>query len=259
MSRGLIVIGLFVITLLAIAVLVIVALSWSSWKGGKSSNCGKGCGFAECAKTASVFSTTDGPTTGSVVVIPVLGTGGADEEDTGFLSVLSTAICTSKCENRIAATVSAVTDLIVALETEVPTGAALSLGVARIEARVLIDGVAANPGTIVFDQTSRLTEAGVLPGLGDVLENNHAHSFTFLASGICQGCHTVDVQMRAITTALFVGLGGIAALAAVGPRTLLVLPSKDATCCPPSSSSSSSPCCQPCCPSSSSSSCCGCR
>ena len=247
--------GVLVLLICAIlvAVLVLVSLDLSG-RLGRGSCCGtrSRCPVMRTARDSASDEVLDAEVT---VTLPVLLSATGASDDTGFQTILQSQLRTVKGENQLASTVSAVTDMVVIsllAETGGFTGAtgtsSTSLDFARIDLRVLVDGVVADPGVIVFDDETRILSlsnqsliAGAMPiALFDLFDLSGARAFTFLSSGITPGTHTVLVQARAQASALIENPLVAGAAAAVGQRTLLVIPSHDASIVQSASSSSSS-------------------
>jgi hypothetical protein len=122
-----------------------------------------------------------------------------------------------------------------------------SIANAQVDVQVLIDGVAAEPGTVVYgrrSQTLSATLEGAIAGclslvtnldgttsivvdtncvapetIELILESTDAATFNFVAEDVPVGVHTVAVQARIVTSATFQA-GTAQALATVGKGTM---------------------------------------
>jgi hypothetical protein len=211
--------GLFFLVMIAIIVLAAV-LVWLTVQNGSSGRKGKSSGSFGLL-TADDFDT-------GLVSLTATATGTSSALDsTGFITILSTNLCTARCQNRLYADVSLET-AITAL-SDIPTGAesavvATTIGVAAIDVQVLVDGIVAQPGIVTFDGLLRIISQGLEPLTEalDVLSLAEANAFTFVYQGIKHGQHTVEVQAR--LTAIATPLGAIAetVTASISNRSLVV-------------------------------------
>jgi len=211
--------------LLAVAVLVLVAITYRNKSGKKSSGGGKNTSknLAAYDSRTDVFSEFE--------IVSGGPSGATGLADSGFFTVLSTTIKT--CDdsvNTLFCDVSAQTAVAIVETDDNATGTAVvsstSGELAAISIRVLVDGFPAAPGTVVFDDITHVIVTNLLPGdfRNELLALLSSNSFHFVSQNVPAGNHSIVVQARLQATAFAINELVSSALASIGARTLVVQP-----------------------------------
>ena len=162
----------------------------------------------------------------------------------GWTTILSNTIMTAQ-ENALFIDVSLETGLYVQTKTRSNGNKDTSSAEATIKVQVLVDGVPAYPGDVVFDrsnQTLSATLGGILEnctdsnGDGDIDLNDctlapeeieliqdtmAAHSFNFILDNLAPGEHAVEVQAM-ISTSSSSGAGSASSNATIGNGSVTI-------------------------------------
>ena len=134
------------------------------------------------------------------------------ETGTGWVTVHAQDIKTANAKD-LFIDVSLQCGLYTRTKSELKVGGDSSTAHAQLEVQVLVDGVAAEPGIVVFDKRvqtlntelyqSLMTYAGTeITNIGYVeliLETLQAHAFNFVIADLSSGVHTIEVQARVFT------------------------------------------------------------
>lgn len=229
-----------------ILIIVAVAIGLIIWSQSKKKKHHSGGSGSKSGSSSSAFQGTfsaDDVQTGDITELTVVtGTTGGIS-DSGFLTVLSTTVKTDAWTNRLYSNVSAFTSIGTVDESATSGGTSLSSEIASVDVRVLVDGVEALPGTITFDSVTHIVGTALSEEefLLFVETRGAAHSFDFVTRDVLPGTHTIEVQARAVASAIADPALVASALAVIGDRTLVVQAGRVFIPSPASSSSSSTP------------------
>lgn len=231
------------VTILLVAALVVVAVSY--WRirrntkkrggSGSSFNCGDPSAFDVETATISDFLAITG------------GTGGTGASlQTGFLNIMSTTIDTCNTTNTLFCDVSAESAMAIVESDNNATGTSVvgtvSGEAGLIEIQVLVDGFVASPGIVTLQNLNHLIVTNLLPGAFrlESLQLANSNNFNFVAQNVPKGSHSIIVQARLSLSATAVNQAD-SVTASIGTRTLVVTPAFVQPTVTPSVSSSSLP------------------
>ena len=178
-------VGIFLVVVIVALVVIILTVQ----RGGGKKN-----------RPGAVVYANDDVQTGTITSLAFVGGSTGGVQDSGWVPILSTSIVTDSWANRLYCNVSAFTSMATVDVTDTLGGASLTTEFGFIDVRVLVDGVAAAPGDVTFDQVAHVvaTELDETELLALIEDRASANSFEFIVRGVTCGCHNIQVLARAV-------------------------------------------------------------